>query len=114
SLKVDNLFNDVAAIDEVHNSTIELFRLYARKRGDLLANLPAEMDGLVGKMRLPVDEARKVLPKMVELNQLIIDLRPRCETRAALSERVLFTLQDVLRRKVGITAKLQVKEGVSA
>jgi hypothetical protein len=48
-LSVDNnLFNEMAPLDELHTSTIAIFELYNTKRDSLLEKLGAQMEGMIG------------------------------------------------------------------
>ncbi len=49
SLKDDDLFNDLVSMDELHNSTIDIFSTYTARRLSLTAELPtSSMEGEVG------------------------------------------------------------------
>ncbi|WP_379786857.1 hypothetical protein [Marivibrio halodurans] len=100
SLKDNNLFNDLVALDSVHNSTIGLFRMYGAERGALLEKLPANMTGLVGRISLPEDQAQHVQPKMAELNALVTDTRKRCKKDYDKSLDVLNRLNNLLNQKL--------------
>lgn len=78
SLKNDELFNAVMPIDEIFNSTLEIFATHRKSRNELAALLPAEeMEGVTGTSKLTGDVLGKVRPKMAEVDDLVINLRER-------------------------------------
>ncbi len=102
SLKDNDLFNDLASLDIVHNSTIELFKTHASHRATLLEMLPAKMDGLVGKVELTQEQAMYVRPKMVEMNDLLINMKDRCIQDSDQAWDVLNRLKTTLNDKLGL------------
>lgn len=109
SLKENDFFNDLASLDLIHNSTIELFRKHAALRESLLEMLPANMDGMVGEIALSREKAMYVRPKMVEINGLIGAMYERCiqDTDHAwdVLERLTALLNDKLKLGVSVAPK---------
>lgn len=109
SLKNDDLFNDLASLDVIHNSTVELFRTFSSKREALLEILPANMNGMVGSIEIPIEQAMYIRPKMVELNALILDMNDRCNQDAEEAWAVLERLNPTLNEKLGLTVSMVPK-----
>lgn len=101
SLKDNNLLNDLASLDVIHNSTIDLFRTHASHRAALLERLiPENMDGMVGEIVLTKEQVMYVRPKMVELNALIISMNGRCGQDADQAGDILQRLTTTLNEKL--------------
>lgn len=106
SLKNDDLFNDILPYDGVHNSTIDIFKKIDEGKQNLVQMLPAEMEGLVGKIELSEVEARFVRPRVADLNHLLLQARAWSEKEAKISGALLIGLQSLLEEKLGIGAKI--------
>ena len=109
SLKDNDLFNDLASLDVVHNSTIELFRTHASLRAKLLEMLPANIEGMVGEVHLTAEQAMYVRPKMVEINALIIDINERCTKDTNEAKDILQRLSTTLNNKLELSISLLSK-----
>jgi hypothetical protein len=109
SLKDDDLFNDLASIDEIHNSAVELFKKINSRRELLLAELPAKMEGNRGTMLLTPEQMPYFRPKMVEINLLIQSAAEWCAEQTPKCRGLLERLHRVLKSKVGITNQLFFK-----
>ncbi len=109
ALKDDDLFNDLSSFDVIHNSTIELFRTFSNSRISLLAMLPANMDGMVGEIRLSQEQAMYVRPKMVELNSLILSINERCIQDEQAAWNVLGKLNEILNDKLELAVSVASK-----
>ena len=72
--KDNDLFNDLAAFDDVHNGLAESLALYRTKRTALSEVLPAQMNGLVGTVTIEMSEFARLAPRIAELDQLAVDL----------------------------------------
>ena len=71
-LSIDNnLFNEMAALDELHNSTVAIFEIYNTKREAVMDRLGAEMDGGVGTTIMNAEQKRWFDPRAYVLNQLV-------------------------------------------
>ena len=98
-------------MDEIHNSTIELFHTFKEQRFALTSQLPAKMEGMVGKTKLTEEQMLFLRPMMVEVNDLIISMRQRCELDARDAWNVLTSLHLGLKDEVGLTLEIQRKPG---
>jgi hypothetical protein len=71
-LSIDNnLFNEMAALDELHNSTVAIFEIYNTKREAVMDRLGAEMNGGVGTTTMNAEQKRWFDPRAYVLNQLV-------------------------------------------
>jgi hypothetical protein len=112
SLKNNGLFNSILHMDEIHNTTIDSFRTYRELRASLTSSLAAEMEGIVGTTNFTKPQYDFFRPKMVEINQLAIDLRERCNIDQQESWEVLEALNSALRNAIGLKYKLEHKSKV--
>jgi len=68
----DKVFNQIAALDELHNSTSTLFTVYASKRTAMTENFGAErMEGMTGTASLTRAEFERMVPRAAELDGII-------------------------------------------
>jgi hypothetical protein len=102
SLGDDDLFNRILSMDQIHNGMIDVFETYGRLRLALTSLMSAEMSGKTGTSLFTDDEMRFLRPKMVELNEIIDQLKPKCTKDAADAWAVAKDLNELLRRKVGL------------
>ena len=71
-LSIDNnLFNEMAALDELHNSTVAIFGIFNSKREAVMDRLGAEMNGNIGTTMLTAEQKRWFDPRAFVLNQLV-------------------------------------------
>lgn len=109
SLGNDDVFNDLASLDQVHNSLCSVFQTYKLRRMMLTDLLPSgEMAGVRGFTNLTEAQVAILRPKMAELNDLVQSLSIACPRDTATAEDVLQRLADLLREKVGITQRIQL------
>jgi hypothetical protein len=105
------LFNDMAALDDLHNSAITLFKLYAEKRNSLLAPLqPAHMIGNMGTTLLTKEDWERMKPQSIELDILIDAMIERTLKDGVLAWACLTRLHDVLEKEFNLKHKLEIKE----
>ena len=109
SLKNDDLFNDVIPMDEIHNTTIDLFHTFKERRFALTSQLPAKMEGMVGETKLTEEQMLFLRPMMVEVNDLITSMRQRCELDARDAWNVLTRLHSGLKDEVGLALEILPK-----
>lgn len=112
-LSLDNgLFNDMAALDDLHNNTIALFGLYAEKRTALTDTLnPDTMEGNSGSMLLTREDRDRMRPRSVELDMLIAGMLERTAQDGKIAWNCLERLHGVLEREFDLKHKLELKEG---
>jgi hypothetical protein len=67
----DKIFNAVAAFDQLHNSTADIFEHYAVRRTNIMEKFGAQMDGNMGTSFLNDQEKMWLAPREVELNDLV-------------------------------------------
>ncbi|HZP75410.1 MAG TPA: hypothetical protein VFB45_04640 [Pseudolabrys sp.] len=111
-LSLDNkLFNDVAALDEIHNNTVAIFRRYSEKRDALTATLtPAAMNGNLGAVLLTKEQSAQIKPRSVELDILIRGMA-QAYGDAKKAWQCVKGLHSVLEKEFDLKHKLELKEG---
>jgi len=109
------LFNDMAALDDLHNSTVAIFRLYAEKRDSLTATLtPASMTENLGATFLTKKQKDEMKPRSVELDMLIGAMVERTEQDGKQAWGCLERLHTVLEKEFNLKHKLEMKQGYGA
>lgn len=109
SLKDDALFNKLVSLDAIHNSSIDAFLTFSKKRAALTEMLPgAQMEGFTGTTALSRDQMLLLRPKMVEVNGLIEVLREQARRDYLKSAEVLEKLNSTLKTKLGLAYKLEM------
>jgi hypothetical protein len=111
-LSLDNsLFNDMAALDDLHKSTVAIFSLYADRRTALTDALrPETMAGNLGSTLLTRAERDRMRPRSVELDILIQGMLERTRQDGKISWDCLKRLHVVLEKEFDLKHKLQLKE----
>jgi hypothetical protein len=102
SLRDDDLFNRVLAMDELHNATIGVFETYSARRLALTSLFSAEMKGKIGTSEFTDEQMRFLRPKMVELNDILAAAASTCERDEKEAWDVAKRVNDLLRAKVGL------------
>lgn len=102
----DKLFNEIAALDQLHNSTAALFELYGKMRTKVLERFSAVMSGPIGTTGLTQEEAGWLAPRAVELNGLIESMQQRVDVDGKLAWDALAKLRDSLEANLGIKHRL--------
>lgn len=115
-LSLDNkLFNDMAALDDLHKNAIALFTLYAEKRAALTDSLrPEAMTGNVGTTLLTRAERDRMRPRSVELDMLIHGMIERTVQDAKIAWNCLGRLHLALEKEFDLKHKLEIKEEYKA
>lgn len=103
----DRVFNEIAALDQLHNSTAAIFDLYGEKRTKILERFGAVMTGSMGTTGLTQGEADWLAPRAVELDGLIEAMLQRSEEDGKIAWDALMHLRDMLDEKLGIKHKLE-------
>ncbi len=110
-----NLFNDMAAFDEIHNSLLDAFELYRMKRTALTDTLPATMSEpskgstvfkITGTTELTEAEMRKVAPRMAELNLLVEGMKERTQQDSKQAWELFEKLGNALNKEFGLHLSL--------
>lgn len=114
SLKENDLFNDLAAMDERHNGTIDAFGAYREMRQQLGAMVPSDMRGNVGTAQLTEEQMRRVGPKVTEIDTLFEGLIPQCQKQEREAWDALRRLTAAFSSKIGLTLKIEQKENEKA
>lgn len=109
SLKDDALFNDIASLDEVHNSTVAAFKLFGDRRAALTGTMSATMEGNVGATLFTTEQFAVARPRMVELNNLATSILTAATTDAPLMWDALNRLQILFQKKSGLAYRVELK-----
>lgn len=111
-LSLDNkLFNEMAALDDLHKSTVAIFALYAKKREELTSKLvPAAMVGNKGETYLSADDRARMQAPSAELDMLIKGMLERTHQDGSLAWDCLDRLHGVLEKEFNLKHKLELKK----
>lgn len=103
----DKVFNEIAALDQLHNSTAAIFDLYGEKRTKILERFGAVMTGSMGTTGLTQEQRDWLEPRAFELDGLIEVMLQRSEEDGRKAWDALMHLRDMLEAKLGINHKLE-------
>jgi hypothetical protein len=110
SLDID-LFNDLGPYDEVHNSLIDIYETYGKRRSAVLEKFGADkMEGGTGSTTLSAVEVAWLTPRAYELNSLATDMVERAEHDRAESQRLLERIHALFVKEFGLNPKLEFRE----
>lgn len=108
--KNDDVFNLVLPMDVIHNSMIVLVKLINQERQKLSSLLkPDEVDGHVITGHLSKEQVLMFRPRMIEVNTLIESTRVNANRGTRDSREALKRLNSLLREKLGLSYKLEIK-----
>jgi hypothetical protein len=108
------LFNAIAALDNLHNSTVALFELYLTRRTSVLEKFGATMAGNIGTTGLTEAEKNWLAPRTVELNGLAAAMFQQARDGAKRTWKALELLHAMLERDFGLKQKLERDPDVPA
>jgi hypothetical protein len=109
----DKLFNEIASMDQLHNSTAALFDLYGTMRQKVMDRFGAVMSGNIGVTGLTQAEHDWLAPRVTELNGLISQLQLRANEDGKEAWSVLVKLRDSLEKNLGVKHRLERRDGRS-
>ncbi len=105
------LFNEMGALDELHASTVALFRMYGERRTALLEPLGAEIgDDGFGVTTMTAEQKRRFDPRAYDLNYLITVMLERTDVDSKEAWAALEHLHAVLEKEFKTKLKLEFKE----
>lgn len=105
------LFNDMAALDDLHKNAVGLFTLYAEKRNALTDSLrPETMVGNLGSALLTRAERDRMRPRSVELDMLVSGMLERTTQDGKIAWSCLDQLHKALEKEFDLKHKLELKE----
>jgi hypothetical protein len=107
----DKLFNEIASMDQLHNSTAALFDLYGTMRQKVMERFGAVMSGNIGVTGLTQSEHDWLAPRATELNGLIAVLQQRAIEDGKEAWGVLVKLRDSLEKNLGVKHRLERRDG---
>jgi len=101
--KDDEVFNSTLQADVVHNAFVDALETLNTMQPELMERIsPESVEGEVGKIAIPKDEALALRPAMINVNSLIEQLRKEAEKDAVAAGRLLDSLQTLLRGRLGL------------
>lgn len=101
------LFNEMSAMDELHNSTVALFDLYGAKRTSTMERFGARMEGIIGTTELTREQLDWLAPRATELNSLVEAMLQRTEQDGKEAWAALEHLHVVLEREFKLNHRLE-------
>lgn len=110
SLKSDDVFNEVVAMDDTHNSLIDAIKVLNTERRALTERLKADQaedQALSGT--LDRNQWLAIRPRMIEVNSLIDSIRDSAKEDFERSDETLARLQVVLQETLGLAYKIESK-----
>ncbi len=111
-LSIDTkLFNEIAALPELHNSTVALFEMYNSKRNSVFERYGATMNGNI-TAGLTTEDRKWFDPKAAELNVLITAMIQRTEQDGREAVVALHGLRDMLENEFKMKLALDLKPGI--
>ena len=96
-------------LDVLHHSTVDIHALYSARRMELIALMPAQMEGLIGTTPLTIEDMARLAPRMAELDCLIESIRGRAAADAADAQKALLDLRDAAEPALGRRLELEFK-----
>jgi hypothetical protein len=110
SLRNNEVFNSVVGMDAIHNSLVDVFKLFNAERRGLTERLPPATDGqgsILGGHISP--EAFAALrPRMIEVNTLVEQLRTGAKNDFTEATKVIASLVQLLHDKLGLSYKVSI------
>ena len=97
------IINNLLDLHHIHNSNIELFKVYNTKREDLRKTLPASgAQGREFSLRLNAEELLKFRPLMLECNDILRSLHIRGYDDYLLSTKILNEVGEHLNKEIDL------------
>jgi hypothetical protein len=113
TLKLDNLFNDAAMMDERHNNLIKLLGHFNEKKFAFNSMFtPVAFTGMVGHIALTDDKLRQARPYMLEINQLLVAMGDQTDSVTKESWALLSSVMAAFNEKLQLG--LQVADAYDA
>jgi hypothetical protein len=108
------LFNDMMAIDELHNMAIDVVKEYSRLREELTSMLPPvhKLEGLTGEVAFTAEQAGALRPRMAGLNNLIDGMVEYAERDEKAAWSIIERLQSLLRSQLGLPYTFDQKANI--
>ena len=114
-LSVDpKLFNEIAALDNLHNSTVTLFELYLSRRTSVFERFGATMSGSIGTTGLTESEKNWLAPRAFELNGVADAMFRQARDGAKRTWKAMELLHAMLERDFGLKQRLERDPNVPA
>jgi hypothetical protein len=107
-LSIDSgLFNQISALDNLHNSTVGLFELYLNRRTSVFERFGATMSGSIGTTGLSDKDKNWLEPRAYELNGIASAMFQQARDGSKRTWDALQSLHKMLERDFGLKQKLE-------
>lgn len=106
----DKVFNEIAALDNMHNHLAALFDLYGEMRQNVLGRFSGKVTGSNVSALLTPEESAWLAPRALELNGLITELQSRAEEYDKEAWDGLIKLRGLFESSLGIKHKIERKQ----
>ncbi|MET4173839.1 hypothetical protein ABIB99_004939 [Bradyrhizobium sp. LA6.1] len=106
----DQTFNQIAALDKLHESTIAIFCSYGQQREALVQKFGASMQGSIGTTQLTKEDAEWLAPRAHMLNDLVVAMKQRTEVDAVEARDGLTSVHSLFVKELGIKKRLEFKK----
>jgi hypothetical protein len=104
-----NVFNQIATMDDLHNSAIALFELYGSQRNLLLEQFDATLTGKIRTTGLSQEQAQWLAPRAAMLNDLVSAMVQRTEQDGREAWIALNNLHRTLEKEFRLNYKLELQ-----
>jgi hypothetical protein len=111
SLKNNEVFNSLVGMDMIHNSLIDVLKLFNVQRRDLTERLPPPTTAGQGNMLggyAPPEVFAALRPRMIEVNMLAEQLRNGAKNDFTEATKVIASLVQLLHDKLGLSYKVSI------
>jgi hypothetical protein len=108
SLKNFKMFYELQSLDMIHNTLIDTFRSHMMMRQNLVEKLPPMPDGRIEITAENKQQIEAQRPRMIEVNQVVTEMRRRSAIDAKESIDCLFALHKTLEAEVGLGLKIEL------
>jgi hypothetical protein len=102
-----NVFNQIAALDDLHNSTVAIFAAYGVKRSAVTERLGGTMEGPIGTSALTREQVEWLGPRAAELDSLVVAMIDRTEKDAREARAALLALSELFNEKLKLNHRLE-------
>lgn len=106
----DKTFNEIASLDDIHNSTVRVLELHNSKRHAIMERFGAEMTGNIGTTNMTHEQAQWMAPRAVELNDIVNSIVDRIDRDTEAAKAGLKNLHNVLEKELKLKKKLEFVE----
>jgi hypothetical protein len=103
----DAAFNEIASLDQIHNSTFGILEVYNIKRNAVTDRFGAEMRGNLGTTQLTREQIEWLAPRSVELETTLASIIERLSRDVDAAKAGLKNVHAVLEKELKLKKKLE-------